>query len=95
MVDSYIKALSTRFTEVVVPIFNKIKAYGYKVYAKQRSRVVEDGTIPTAICVPGLTGELYRTLSIAVSEFDSDDHESKQTVILTTEKSMIGEWVEL
>lgn len=85
---------ASKFVEHTLPILNDIMASGLKVYIRS-TRKFEDGVVPDSIWVPGLDGELEHNLCESLSLYDSDDHETVQTVLFTNDTVKTGGWVSL
>lgn len=87
-------SFSSDYVERVLPIFRRIKSSGRSVYIKTL-RNHGDGQVPMSVWIPGLDVETSRKLYDALSYFDSDDHESITTTLITSELVTSEGWVEI
>lgn len=83
-----------RFMKETVPIINKIKAEGYKVYIRGL-RNYEDGVVPKSVFVPGLNGNLLKELAVSLYEYDDPQTDYKNTAILSYNQLSTEGWSEI
>lgn len=85
---------ASKFVENTVPILNKIKDMGHKVYVRS-TRKFDDGCVPESIWIPGLPTEMFKELTDSLYHYDSEDHETVETAVYTSEYITSKGWVEL
>ena len=85
---------ATGFENKVIPFLNNLKAEGYRIYIRN-TRKYRDGVVPNAIYIPGLPDDKTDDLWELMYDYDSEDHETNQTVIFNSEHLNSEGWVEI